>query len=33
MQACESVLRRYKRKILKIVYFDLNIRKGVGTLQ
>lgn len=30
MQACESVLRRYERKILKIVYFDLNIRKGAG---
>lgn len=26
MQVCESVLRRYERRILKIVSFDLNIR-------
>lgn len=33
MQVCESVPRRYERRILKIVSFDLNIRpggKGVG---
>lgn len=25
MQVCESVLRRYERRVLKIVSFDLNI--------